>query len=86
MPSPGRAGSLSVHSQSPGRHGNHLHGGQQHAGHFGWSAQGELGMQLMGGGQVVIETGRERGGGGGGGEDVEVMSTDSSSYSSTDSN
>ena len=101
MPSPGRAsgGSLSAHSQSPGRppssHTNHHHGGggQQQHGHFGWSAQGELGMQLMGGGQVLIETGRERSGGGGGGgggagagDDVEVMSTDSSSSSSTDSN
>lgn len=101
MPSPGRpAGSMSAHSQSPGRppsssHNNHLHGSsgqQQHNhGHFGWSAQGELGMQLMGGGQVLIETGRgDRSGGGASaavtGDDVEVMSTDSSSSSSTDSN
>ncbi len=98
MPSPGRAGG-SIHSQSPGRppsYGSHHHGGgqqQQQHGHFGWSAQGELGMQLMGGGQVVIETGGRGGGGGGGaasaavtGDDVEVMSTDSSSSSSTDSN
>jgi mediator of RNA polymerase II transcription subunit 4 len=97
MPSPGRpnSGSMSVHSQSPGRgpppsqHTNHHHGQaqQQQHGHFGWSPQGELGMQLMGGGQVLIETGRDRGGSAAvGGDDVEVMSTDSSSSSSTDSN
>jgi len=92
MPSPGRAGGGSIHSQSPGRppsYGSHHHGGQQQHGHFGWSAQGELGMQLMGGGQVVIETGRDRSGAASAavtGDDVEVMSTDSSSSSSTDSN
>lgn len=92
MPSPGRA----AHSHSPGRppssHAGMMHQQQQQHGHFGWSPQGELGMQLMGGGQVLIETGRDRsvggaaGGGGGAGDDVEVMSTDSSSSSSTDSN
>ena len=75
QPSPGRAGSLSAHSHSPGRP-NH--------GHFGWNSAGELSMQVPGGGQVHIDTGRERQGTGG--EDVEVMSTDSSSSSSTDSN
>ena len=74
QPSPGRAGSMSSHSHSPGRPN---HGG----GHFGWNAQGELSMQMPGGGHVHIETGRH-----GGGDEVEVMSTDSSSSSSTDSN
>ena len=71
QPSPGRGGSLSSHS--PGRPAH---------GQFGWNAQGELSMQVAGGGQVHIDTGRERQGG----DDVEVMSTDSSSSSSTDSN
>ena len=73
QPSPGRGGSLSSHSHSPGRPAH---------GQFGWNAQGELSMQVPGGGQVHIDTGRERQGV----EEVEVMSTDSSSSSSTDSN
>jgi mediator of RNA polymerase II transcription subunit 4 len=78
QPSPGRAGSLSSHSHSPGRPAH---------GQFGWNAQGELSMQVAGGGQVQIDTGRGGGGGGAGaGDEVEVMSTDSSSSSSTDSN
>ena len=73
QPSPGRAGSMSSHSHSPGRPAH---------GHFGWNAQGELSMGVQGGGQVHIDTGRDRQGG----DEVEVMSTDSSSSSSTDSN
>ena len=44
--------------------------------------QGELSMGVPGGGQVHIDTGRSQAGG----DEVEVMSTDSSSSSSTDSN
>ena len=44
--------------------------------------QGELSMGVPGGGQVHIDTGRSQTGG----DEVEVMSTDSSSSSSTDSN
>jgi len=76
QPSPSRAGSVasSVHSHSsPGRPAH---------GHFGWNAQGELSMGVPGGGQVHIDTGRSQTGG----DEVEVMSTDSSSSSSTDSN
>jgi len=71
QPSPGRAGSLSSHS--PGRPAH---------GQFGWNSSGELSMQMAGGGTVQIETG----GRSAAGDDVEVMSTDSSSSSSTDSN
>ena len=59
------------------------------AGHFSWSAGGEMQMGVGGGGAPVhIETGAGRHGGAGGGmhDEVEVMSTDSSSSSSTDSN
>jgi len=89
QPSPGRGGSISsssAHSHSPGRPSQQQHGGP---GHFGWNSAGELSMQVPGGGQVHIETGRDRhtaASGAGGGEEVEVMSTDSSSSSSTDSN
>eukprot|EP00088_Acartia_fossae_P040423 TRINITY_DN4210_c0_g1_i10.p1 TRINITY_DN4210_c0_g1~~TRINITY_DN4210_c0_g1_i10.p1 ORF type:complete len:273 (-),score=67.31 TRINITY_DN4210_c0_g1_i10:427-1245(-) len=76
QPSPSRSstgGATGPHIQSPGR-----------PGHFGWSASGELSMQVPGGGQIHIETG-----GGmrqGQQDEVEVMSSDSSSSSSTDSN
>lgn len=56
----------------------------QAAGQFSWSAGGEVVMGVGGGAPPVpIDTGRE---GRGLGEEVEVMSTDSSSSSSTDSN
>ena len=57
-------------------------------GHFSWSSGGEMTMGMGPGmAPVAIETGRhERQSGQAGGEEVEVMSTDSSSSSSTDSN
>jgi mediator of RNA polymerase II transcription subunit 4 len=74
QPSPSRSGSSAQasHIQSPGR-----------PSHFGWSASGELSMQVPGGGQVHIETAGSRQAQQ---DEVEVMSTDSSSPSSTDSN
>jgi len=74
QPSPSRSTTTSSHNQSPGR-----------AGHFGWSAAGELSMQVPGGGQVHIDTQANRHNHNQQ-EEVEVMSTDSSSSSSTDSN
>ena len=57
--------------------------------HFSWTSGGEMTIS-SGSGPVHIETGsRQQGGQGAGGnlhEEVEVMSTDSSSSSSTDSN
>lgn len=75
-PSPSRSVSSVSASQlqSPGR-----------PSHFGWSASGELSMQVPGGGQVHIETAGSRQGANQQ-DEVEVMSTDSSSSSSTDSN
>jgi len=75
-PSPSRSAGSSATAasqlQSPGRPSQ-----------FGWSATGELSMQVPGGGQVHIETAGSRSGQQ---DEVEVMSTDSSSSSSTDSN
>jgi len=54
------------------------------AGQFSWTSGGEMTMGVAGGGPPVqIETGARQGGMG---DEVEVMSTDSSSSSSTDSN
>jgi len=57
-------------------------------GHFSWSSGGEMQMGVGGGAPpVAIETSGSRHGGAGGlNDEVEVMSTDSSSSSSTDSN
>ena len=71
QPSPSRSGR---DIQSPGR-----------PSHFGWSASGELSMQVPGGGQIHIETSGSRSQHAGQ-DEVEVMSTDSSSSSPTDSN
>ena len=59
------------------------------SGHFSWTSGGEITMTSGSGAAVHIETGaRQPGGAGTGGnlQDVETMSTDSSSSSSTDSN
>ena len=55
------------------------HGGSPTKGGFAWK-DGEMGLVTKDGGHVAIE------GGGGNKDEVEVMSTDSSSSSSTDSN
>ena len=66
---------------TPGSYTSHHGAGP---GQFSWSAGGEMTMGVSGGGAPVqIETGGRQGGMG---DEVEVMSTDSSSSSSTDSN
>ena len=58
---------------------------QQTAGHFSWSSGGEMQMGVGGGAPPVhIDTGNRQSGNMH--DEVEVMSTDSSSSSSTDSN
>merc|ERR1719189_849284 len=70
------------------------------SGHFSWGRDGEMSMSMPEGGSIPIEISgagaqgsNQQGGGGkgvrmgpGGHDDVDVMSTDSSSSSSTDSN
>ena len=70
------------------------------SGHFSWGRDGEMSMSIPEGGSIPIEisgagaqVSNQQGGGGkgvrmgpGGHDDVDVMSTDSSSSSSTDSN
>jgi len=86
-PPPQPPTSTSVSSAHSGFTPTH-HSSSSAPGHFSWSAGGEMQMGVGGGAPPVnIETGGSRHGGPGGlNEDVEVMSTDSSSSSSTDSN
>ena len=89
-----------IHSQQSGTHPPHIPPGA--TGHFSWGRDGEMSMSIPEGGSIPIEIGGNAGavhggnppvGGGkgvriahGGQDDVDVMSTDSSSSSSTDSN